>query len=84
MLLGRKFNEFKYLDNIVGWFELRVQPVQQGAMILSIDKTESLTARKKRDKIEEKLHSNEEVYQTMFLNNPQPMWIYDLETLEFL
>jgi PAS domain S-box-containing protein len=77
-------NEFIYPDNTRGWFELRFQPVLQGIMILSIDKTESITARMERDKIEEELRSNEEVYRTMFSNNPQPMWIYDLETLGFL
>lgn len=30
------------------------------------------------------LSENEEKYRFMFANNPQPMWIYDLETLKFL
>lgn len=30
------------------------------------------------------LHKSEEKYHYMFASNPQPMWIYDLETLAFL
>lgn len=37
-----------------------------------------------RKRTEESLRQNEEKYRFMFVNNPQPMWIYDLETLEFL
>ena len=32
----------------------------------------------------ELLHESEEKYHYMFASNPQPMWIYDLETLAFL
>ncbi len=37
-----------------------------------------------RKQIVKKLQQNEEKYRFMFANNPQPMWIYDLETLAFL
>ncbi len=37
-----------------------------------------------RKRAEELLIQNEEKYRFMFVNNPQPMWIYDLETLVFL
>ena len=30
------------------------------------------------------LHESEEKYSYLFANNPQPMWIYDLDTLAFL
>ncbi|MBI3260631.1 MAG: PAS domain S-box protein, partial [Ignavibacteriae bacterium] len=33
---------------------------------------------------EEKIKQSEEKYRLMFDHNPQPMWIYDTETLEFL
>lgn len=33
---------------------------------------------------ENELKKREEIYRFMFANNPQPMWIYDLETLAFL
>ena len=34
--------------------------------------------------IEKELQNSEEKYRSLFANNSQPMWIYDLETLEFL
>jgi PAS domain S-box-containing protein len=77
-------NEFIYPDGSHGWFELRFQPIQEGVMILSIDRTPSVIARMERERLEEELSTNEEVYRTMFANNPQPMWIYDLESLRFL
>ncbi|HEY9169533.1 MAG TPA: PAS domain S-box protein [Lutibacter sp.] len=40
-----------------------------------------LTDRKKAD---EDLRKSEKKYRFLFENNPQPMWIYDLETLAFL
>ena len=33
---------------------------------------------------EKELQKSEEKYRLLFANNPQPMWIYDLETLAFL
>jgi len=41
-------------------------------------------AEKERLKAEEILAANEKKYRYLFENNPQPMWIYDLETLAFL
>jgi len=38
----------------------------------------------RRKQAEEFLKQSEESYRHMFGNNPQPMWIYDLETLAFL
>lgn len=35
-------------------------------------------------KAEEQLRRSEEEYRYLFENNPQPMWVYDLETLRFL
>ena len=37
-----------------------------------------------RDKTNKALRINEEKYRYLFANNPQPMYIYDLETLAFL
>lgn len=42
---------------------------------------QDITQRKETEKI---LRKSEESYRQMFGNNPQPMWIYDLETLSFL
>ncbi len=35
-------------------------------------------------KKEEELKQSEKMYKYLFENNPLPMWIYDLETLDFL
>ncbi|MBC8031560.1 MAG: PAS domain S-box protein [Pyrinomonadaceae bacterium] len=37
-----------------------------------------------RRRTEEELRENEERYRMLFDSNPQPMWVYDLETLAFL
>jgi len=40
-------NEFAYPDNSKGWFDLNIEPVPEGLMILSIDVTERKKAEKK-------------------------------------
>ena len=37
-----------------------------------------------RIRFEETLKTSEENYKYLFENNPQPMWVYDIDTLEFL
>ena len=37
-----------------------------------------------RKRAEEELRASEERYRLLFENNPQPMWVYDVETLAFL
>lgn len=39
-------NEFDHLDGTKGYFELRMQPVPEGVLILSIDETERISALK--------------------------------------
>ncbi len=70
-------NEFTYPDGAKGWFNLSIQPVPEGIFVLSIDITEHKQA-------EENLRQSETSFRLMFVNNPQPMWVYDLETLQFL
>ena len=53
----------------------------QGTIINFVAIKEDITERKQ---IVKELQQNEEKYRFMFANNPQPMWIYDLETLSFL
>jgi PAS domain S-box-containing protein len=44
-------NEFKYPDGSSGWFELSVQPVQEGIFILSVDITERKQAEKELHRV---------------------------------
>jgi len=39
---------------------------------------------KKFEKQEDKIITAEENYRKLFINNPMPMWVYDLKTLSFL
>jgi PAS domain S-box-containing protein len=70
-------NEFVYPDGVVSLFDLSIQPVPEGAFILSIDISERKLA-------EKSLLESEQKYRYLFENNPLPMWIYDLQTLDFL
>lgn len=47
-------NEFIYPDKTQGWFELRIQPVVEGLLILSIDITERKKAEENRLKVEKR------------------------------
>jgi PAS domain S-box-containing protein len=59
------------------WFSIHAYPSKQGLSVYF----EDINARKQA---EAALRSSEERYRLLFENNPQPMWVYDLETLEFL
>ena len=70
-------SRFEFPDGTVGWFDLSVQPVPEGIFILTVDVSEKMKA-------EETVRESERIYKYLFHNNPQPMWIYDLMTLEFI
>lgn len=38
----------------------------------------------RRKRVQDALHESEAQYRTLFESNPNPMWVYDLETLRFL
>ncbi len=62
---------------------LSVSPVRddagaiQGACTIARDMTA-------QDRAKQALEDSEQRYRVLFENNPQPMWVYDQETLEFL
>jgi len=59
-------------------FEARVVHVfEDEYLVVARDITE-------RKEVEEKLRDSEQQYRFLFENNPSPMWIYDLESLQFL
>ncbi len=65
------------------WESIYISPVhnQDGVITNYMAVKQDITERKR---IEETLKQSEEKYRFMFINNPQPMWIYDLTTLKFL
>lgn len=46
-------NEFRFPDGSVGWFELRMEPIPEGAVILSLDITERKLAEERAQNLEE-------------------------------
>ena len=52
-------NTFLFPNNSTGYFELRIQPVPEGALVLSIDVTE-------QQKMEKALKQSEERYRMIF------------------
>lgn len=65
------------------WESMSITPVRNetGKITNYLAVKQDITQRKQTEDI---LRQSEEKYRYMFVNNPQPMWIYDLETLAFL
>jgi PAS domain S-box-containing protein len=59
------------------WLRLVVVPAGADIAVLAQDITD-------RKRAQEELHRSEALYRRMFHSNPQPMWVYDLETMRFL
>ena len=65
------------------WESAEIAPIQDvhGMTTSYLAIKEDITDRKK---LEDALRENEEKYRIIFSQNPQPMWIYDMDTLDFL
>jgi PAS domain S-box-containing protein len=76
-LMNRKKNGEFYWENI------SITPIRdaKGEITNYLAVKQDSTERKRTEDI---LKQSEERYRYMFVNNPQPMWIYDLQTLNFL
>ncbi len=63
------------------WFVARVTPFPGDGPRRAVIAHENITQRKLA---EAEVVASERHYRLLFENNPQPMWVYDLETLRFL
>ncbi|HSV87868.1 MAG TPA: PAS domain S-box protein, partial [Bacteroidales bacterium] len=70
--MGKKIN---VLSNAIGEFN------QEGELVHIRKYLIDITERKE---MEEFLRLSEEKYRMLFMSNPNPMWVYDIETLKFL
>jgi PAS domain S-box-containing protein len=73
----RMQNEFTFPDGSKGWFELSMEPVPEGVLILSVDTTESRRAR-------EKLKFSEENFNKSFHSSPAAMRLINVETVRLV
>jgi len=70
-------------DDAVLWVRNNAQAIrdEQGRIAWYEGCAEDITSRRQA---EEALKESEAKYRLLFENNPQPMWVYDLETLAFM
>lgn len=77
---GKEF-EFKKRNGETGTGLYSAQIIHLNNELFVLSSINDITYRKEAEK---SIRESEEKYRYMFDNNPQPMWIYDLETLAFL
>lgn len=63
------------------WGEIVITPLNMGSTQYYVARINDITAGRIA---KEALRENEERYRTIFKRNPQPVWIYDKHTLEFI
>ena len=70
-------------DGQIIWASLTVSAIfdSEGQFLYNLGIIEDITRRKH---VEEELRESEQKYRLLFEDNPHPMWVYDLETLNFL
>jgi PAS domain S-box-containing protein len=69
----RMENEFTYPNGEKGWFELSIQPVPEGILILSIGTTE-------RKQMEEKITYERGLFNVLMDNMPDPIYFKDTKS----
>jgi PAS domain S-box-containing protein len=70
-------------DGSIRWIHDRAFPIREegGSVSRIVGIAENITERKRA---QDALRESEERYRLLFERNPQPMWVFDLETLAFL
>ncbi|MBA4318718.1 MAG: hypothetical protein C0412_09975 [Flavobacterium sp.] len=81
-LNGESFSEVQHQPDLDIFYEFSWNPIIQSDLIIGV--TVFIRDITIRTKAEASLQQSEEKYHFMFLNNPQPMWIYDLNNFSFL
>ncbi|MEA5257372.1 PAS domain S-box protein [Arcicella aquatica] len=64
------------------WMDITFHPIYENGKIEKLVLNARNITKRKKDK--DKIKKSKEQYRLLFLSNPQPMWIYDVETLAFL
>jgi PAS domain S-box-containing protein len=72
-------NRYICKDGTVKWLSWNSFPYPEEKILFGVARDIS-----EKKKAEDSLSISEKKYRYMFENNPQPMWIYDIETLRFL
>lgn len=64
------------------WMDITFHPIYENGKVEKLVLNARNITKRKKDK--EKIKKSKEQYKLLFLSNPQPMWIYDVETFAFL
>jgi PAS domain S-box-containing protein len=76
-------DSFPRTDGKIDWIQWVIHPwYENGGEVGGIILFSEVITRRKQ--MEEALRNSEKQYRTLFETNPQPMWIYDLDSLRFL
>lgn len=84
-LKGTLIGTLMLVSQEVGLFKNRDEVLLLDEMGLDISfALDNMEKEAERQRAEEQLRESEERYKLLFESNPHPMWVYDLETLQFL